>query len=177
MKSSSVEEPPVCAFIGVGANLGDPPSTLAQACRALAVSTGNRLVAMSSLYRSKPVDASGPDFYNAVVKIETRLAPQALLDATQAIERQHGRRHPYRNAPRTLDLDLLLYGDQTLVTDRLTVPHPRLGERAFALLPLLEIHPALKLPGVADAAVWAHKLARAQGIERLDFSWPSSALP
>jgi 2-amino-4-hydroxy-6-hydroxymethyldihydropteridine diphosphokinase len=103
---------------------------------------------VSSIYRTAPVDALGPDFLNAVAVLETRLAPDELLTELQRVEAMHGRERPYRNAPRTLDLDLLLYGDATLVSPRLTVPHPRLHERAFALVPLAEVAPAdLMIPG------------------------------
>lgn len=132
------------AYIGLGANLGeDLGATLTQAALKLAALDHTRVVALSSLWRSAPVDAEGPDFVNAVVALDTALAPLALLDALQAIEQAHGRERPYRNAPRTLDLDLLLYGDVVLESPRLTLPHPRLGERAFVLRPLLEIEPAL----------------------------------
>lgn len=132
------------AYIGLGANLGeDLGATLTQAALKLAALDRTQVVALSSLWRSAPVDAEGPDFVNAVVALDTALAPLALLDALQAIEQAHGRERPYRNAPRTLDLDLLLYGDVVLESPRLTLPHPRLGERAFVLRPLLEIEPAL----------------------------------
>ena len=151
----------VRAYIGLGANLGDDPgATLAQAARQLAALDVTRIAAMSSLWRSAPVDAQGPDFINAVVALDTDLAPLDLLDALQAVENAHGRERPYRNAPRTLDLDLLLYGDLTLDTPRLTLPHPRLGERAFVLRPLLEIAPALI--ALASGSAW-----QTQAIERL----------
>ncbi|RYG27399.1 MAG: 2-amino-4-hydroxy-6-hydroxymethyldihydropteridine diphosphokinase, partial [Burkholderiales bacterium] len=111
---------------------------------ALAQLPRSRLELVSSLYRSAPVDAGGPDFVNAVAELRTQLAPLALLDALQAIEQQEGRERPFRNAPRTLDLDLLLYGDEAEVhldSARLTLPHPRMHERAFVLLPLAEIAP------------------------------------
>ena len=151
----------VRAYVGLGANLcEDLGATLTQASLQLAALQGTRVVALSSLWRSAPVDATGPDFVNAVVALDTDLAPLDLLDALQAIEQAHGRERPYRHAPRTLDLDLLLYGDSVLDTPRLTLPHPRLGERAFVLRPLLEIAPELR------------HLARGQGwqeqrIERL----------
>jgi 2-amino-4-hydroxy-6-hydroxymethyldihydropteridine diphosphokinase len=132
------------AYVGLGANLGaDLLATLAQAAQALAALPGTRLVALSSAWRSAPVDAGGPDFLNAVAALDTTLSPLELLDGLQTIEQAHGRERPYRNAPRTLDLDLLLYGDEVLDTPRLTLPHPRLGERAFVLRPLLEIAPEL----------------------------------
>ncbi|MEO6278037.1 2-amino-4-hydroxy-6-hydroxymethyldihydropteridine diphosphokinase [Roseateles sp.] len=148
------------AYVGLGANLGaDLRATLTQAAQALAALPGSRLSALSSAWRSAPVDAGGPDFLNAVAALDTALAPIELLDALQAIELAHGRERPYRNAPRTLDLDLLLYGDLTLATPRLALPHPRLGERAFVLRPLLEIAPELAHLATGDA--W-----RDQRIER-----------
>ena len=132
------------AYVGLGANLGtDLLATLTQAAHDLAALPGTQLAALSGAWRSEPVDAGGPDFLNAVAALDTTLAPLALLDALQAIELGHGRERPYRNAPRTLDLDLLLYGDVVLDTPRLTLPHPRLGGRAFVLRPLLEIAPGL----------------------------------
>ena len=149
------------AFVGLGANLGDKAVTLEAALSALGALPGTQLLQASSFYRSAPVDAGGPDFFNAVALINTELAPEALLDALQAIEQAHGRERPYQNAPRTLDLDLLLYGDQHIATARLTVPHARLTERAFVLLPLLEI-----APGRADLAAFLSGVAN-QEIERL----------
>lgn len=157
----------VRATIGLGANLGEPMATLDAACAALAALPDTRWLRRSPWYRSAPVEATGPDFVNAVVELDTLLAPLALLDALQTIELQHGRERPYRNAPRTLDLDLLLYGDQHLHTERLTLPHPRVTERAFVLLPLLDLQPDLAWPGIADLAALAQRLAREQGIERL----------
>lgn len=140
------------AYVGLGANLGaDLLATLTQAAQALAGLPDTRLVALSSAWRSAPVDAGGPDFLNAVAALDTALSPLELLDALQAIELAHGRERPYRNAPRTLDLDLLLHGDVHLATPRLTLPHPRLGERAFVLQPLLEIAPELAHLAAGDA--------------------------
>ena len=134
-----------CAYVGLGANLGDDlTATLHSALHALAALPATHLVAVSSAWRSAPVQATGPDFLNAVVCLATTLPPETLLDALQAIEQQHGRQRPYPNAPRSLDLDLLLYGQLRLRTARLTLPHPRLGERAFVLRPLLELDPALR---------------------------------
>ncbi len=148
------------AYVGLGANLGaDLLDSLTRAARALATLPDTRLVALSSAWRSAPVDAGGPDFLNAVAALDTELPPLELLDALQAIELAHGRERPYRNAPRTLDLDLLLHGDQVLDTPRLTLPHPRLGERAFVLRPLLEIAP--ELSGLAAGDAW-----QSQRIER-----------
>jgi 2-amino-4-hydroxy-6-hydroxymethyldihydropteridine diphosphokinase len=133
-------------FVGLGANLGDAVATVRAAIDALNEIDGCAVVARSSLYRSAPVEASGADFINAVVQLRTRLQPMALLQAMQAIEARFGRERPYRNAPRTLDLDLLRYGERRIVTPLLTVPHPRLHERAFVLAPLVEIAPDLALP-------------------------------
>lgn len=135
----SIQEP---VFVGLGANLGDARGTVLWAIEALKHLPQTQLLAVSSLYRSAPVQASGPDFVNAVAALRSGLEPLALLHALQAIEQQQGRQRPYRNAPRTLDLDLLLYGQRVLDTPELTLPHPRLQERAFVLLPLLEIAPA-----------------------------------
>ena len=146
------------AYVGLGTNLGcDLLVTLTQAAQALSALPATRLVALSSAWRSAPVEAAGPDFLNAVAALNTALSPFELLDALQAIEQAHGRERPYRNAPRTLDLDLLLYGDLTLDTPRLTLPHPRLGERAFVLRPLLEIAP--QLASLAAGPAWQGQCA------------------
>ena len=157
---------PEAAFIGLGANLGDPRAALDAAFVALARLPDTTLRAASSLYRSAPIDSSGPDYLNAVVQLDTRLAPEALLGELQRIERVHGRERPYRNAPRTLDLDLLLYGDDCVDSKALTVPHPRLHERAFALLPLAELAPHLMIPGHGAIGGLLPAVA-AQGIARV----------
>lgn len=131
------------AYIGLGANLGDAAHTLRAARDDLARLPLTRLLALSHLYRTAPVGAGGPDYTNAVAKICTGLAPLELLRQLQAIEQAHGRTRPWRNAPRTLDLDLLLFGTVVLTTKELTLPHPRLHERAFVLAPLAEIEPEL----------------------------------
>lgn len=135
--------PTQLAYIGLGANLGDRGQALAQAVRSVAALPGTRLEQVSSLYVSAPVDSDGPDYLNAVAAVHTALPPLELLHALQAIELAAGRERPYRNAPRTLDLDVLLYGEQRINTPELTVPHPRIAERAFVLLPLAELAPAL----------------------------------
>ena len=132
----------VTAFIALGANLGDARVAVLQALDALSALPETRLIARSRLYRTAPHEASGPDFINAVARIETRLDAPALLDALQAIENSAGRQRPYVNAPRTLDLDILLYGDARIDSPRLTVPHPRMAGRAFVLHPLAELSPA-----------------------------------
>ncbi|SEK37432.1 2-amino-4-hydroxy-6-hydroxymethyldihydropteridinediphosphokinase [Roseateles sp. YR242] len=136
------------AFVALGANLGDLRDALQTALADLSAWPGIRVTAVSSAWHSAPVGCEGPDFLNAVAAVATSLAPQALLDALLAIEQRHGRERPFRHAPRTLDLDLLLYEDQQLHTDRLTLPHPRLHQRAFVVLPLLELAPDLLLPGL-----------------------------
>lgn len=148
----SVARTPVLAYVGIGGNLGDAQATVERAAEALAQLPGSRRVACSSLYRSAPVDAGGPDFVNAVAALETTLTAPALLAALQRIEQAEGRERPYRNAPRTLDLDLLLYGDGRIDSPALVVPHPRMEQRAFVLQPLAEIAPA-RVPATALAAV------------------------
>ncbi|OWQ88753.1 2-amino-4-hydroxy-6-hydroxymethyldihydropteridine diphosphokinase [Roseateles aquatilis] len=142
----------ITAYVGLGANLGDLRHTLEAALADLADVKGLRLEAVSGAWRSAPVGCEGPDYLNAVARVATDLPPLTLLAALQAIEQRHGRERPYRHAPRTLDLDLLLYGDQTVDLDLLTVPHPRLHQRAFVLRPLLELDPALAAPGLGPLA-------------------------
>lgn len=139
---SSSEAQPVTAYVALGANLGDARRTVRQAVQDLGTLPQTRLLRASSLYRTAPVDSSGPDYINAVAEVATTLSPQALLTELQQLELATGRERPYRNAPRTLDLDLLLYGDIVLDTPALTIPHPRMHDRAFVLLPLAEIAPA-----------------------------------
>ena len=139
------------AYVGLGGNLGDAGATLRAALDALAALPGTTLVAASRLYRTPAWGVAGqPDFTNAVAALETTLAPRALLDALFAIERRHGRdraREQGRWGPRTLDLDLLLHGDAVVDAPGLQLPHPRLHERGFVLLPLAEIAPAAIVPG------------------------------
>lgn len=139
------------AYIGIGANLGDARANVADALARLGALPGTTLVRASACYRTAPVDSSGDDYINAVACIDTGLTAHALLDALLAIELAHGRERPYRNAPRTLDLDLLLYGDERSASATLTVPHPRMHERAFVLVPLLDIAPDIELPGLGPA--------------------------
>jgi 2-amino-4-hydroxy-6-hydroxymethyldihydropteridine diphosphokinase len=145
----------VRAYIGLGANLGDARATLEAAMVSLGTLPETRLVARSACYRSAPVGyLDQPDFVNAVAALDTRLAPETLLDALLALEAAHGRARSFANAPRTLDLDLLLYGDATLATPRLTIPHPRMAGRGFVLVPLAEIAPGLHFPdGTALASL------------------------
>jgi 2-amino-4-hydroxy-6-hydroxymethyldihydropteridine diphosphokinase len=150
--SSPVTHSPQRAFIGLGANQGNARETLAAALDALADLPRTSVVARSSLYSSAPVDARGPDFINAAAELFTTLGADELLTELLRIEAVHGRKRPYRNAPRTLDLDLLLYGDELVRTARLTVPHPRAHLRAFVLRPLSELDPELLIPGVGPIA-------------------------
>jgi len=145
----------VVATIGLGANLNDPAAQVKYALTELDRLPGTRLIAHSSLYASAPVGyVDQPDFINAVARVETALAPRALLVALLDIEHRHGRERSFRNAPRTLDLDLLLYGNAHFHEDGLTLPHPRMCERGFVLLPLLEIAPDAVIPGRGPAAEW-----------------------
>ena len=146
-------------FIGLGANLGERALVLRQALNALSGLPETRLVAVSSAYLSVPVDAGGPDYLNAVAEFDTAMSPSDLLVAMQAIERAHGRERPFLNAPRTLDLDLLLFGDAQIATAELTVPHPRLHQRAFVLLPLLALVPGLHAPGLGRLARYLPQVA------------------
>jgi 2-amino-4-hydroxy-6-hydroxymethyldihydropteridine diphosphokinase len=141
----------VIATIGLGANLGDAPATVRAAIAAIAALPQTALVRASRLYSSAPVDSSGPDYVNAVVQVSTGLSAPALLAQLQNIETAAGRERPYRNAPRTLDLDVLLYGDAQISSPPLTVPHPRMWQRAFVLRPLAEIAPALVSPAALTA--------------------------
>lgn len=131
----------VTAYLALGANLGEAPATVRWAMSAIAALPGCALGACSSLYRTAPVDSSGPDYINAVVEVSTSLSAPALLAQLHGLEQQAGRERPYRNAPRTLDLDILLYGDAQVHSAALTIPHPRMGQRAFVLVPLAEIAP------------------------------------
>ncbi len=158
--------PPERVFVGLGANLGDAAVTLRLAIDEIARLPTTRIVAVSSFYVTAPVDATGPDYTNAVVEISTDLQPAALLQALHDIEAEHGRLRLYRNAPRTLDLDLLLYGQRVSADPAVTLPHPRLHQRAFVLQPLLEIAPTLGHPLLGSLADWA-ALAADQPIQKL----------
>ena len=163
-------------FVGLGANLGDARATLREALTALRSLAAPGSFAASSLYGSAPVDSSGPDYVNAVARLRTTLAPHALLDALQAIERRFGRERPYRNAPRTLDLDLLLFGVEgdaggsVLCDERLTLPHPRAAQRSFVLEPLAQLWPGGAIPGAGRVADLLARVRHdpAQRVRRLD---------
>ena len=149
----------ITAFVALGSNLSDPPAQIRRALQALAAMPGTRLVRWSSLYRNPPAGyLDQPEFVNAVAEIETRLAPRDLLEQLLAIECAHGRVREFPNGPRTLDLDILLYGERAVREPKLTIPHPRMLERAFVLVPLAEIAPKTVLPGGARVADLAAKL-------------------
>ncbi len=154
------------AYIGIGANLGDAKTMVEYAIQKLGDLPQTQFKQASSLFITAPIDSSGDDFINAVAEIETDLTAQSLLEQLQTLELACGRERPYRNAPRTLDLDLLLYDQQTIQTEHLTVPHPRMTERAFVLIPLLQLDPFIDIPGKGAAHQFAQAVAD-QGIRKL----------
>jgi 2-amino-4-hydroxy-6-hydroxymethyldihydropteridine diphosphokinase len=162
---------PLRCYIGLGANLDEPVAQLQQAVQALQQLAGSTLVAVSGFYGSKPMGPQDqPDYVNAVAAIDTTLTAEQLLDALQQIEQQQGRqRKAERWGPRTLDLDILLYGNQVIATERLTVPHYGLRVREFVLYPLYEIAPQLNLP---DGTVLSSLLAQVSqnGLQKLHSS-------
>ena len=157
------------AIIGLGSNLDDPVAQLQCATERLATIPGCRLGRCSSLYRTTPVGYDQqPDFYNAVCQLFTSLDPQQLLALLQQIEHEQGRRREgHRYGPRTLDLDLLLFGEDCLDTKDLQLPHPRMHERGFVLYPLQEIMPGLTIPGRGSVTEFLPGLTE-QGVEKLD---------
>ncbi|SUA54445.1 2-amino-4-hydroxy-6-hydroxymethyldihydropteridinepyrophosphokinase [Oligella urethralis] len=155
------------AYIALGANLNSPASTLEAALESIAATEGIELIKRSSLYRSPPLDADGPDYINAVAEIRTRLEPLQLLHSLQAIENAFGRERAYRNAPRTLDLDVLLYDGVNSDSTELTVPHPRLHLRSFVLMPLIEISGDMPLVQGRASALLEAALASGQVIQKL----------
>ena len=154
-----MQREPVTAVVALGANLGDARQAVLNAIRALNTLPDTALTARSRLYRTAPHEAEGPDFINAVACVSTCLSAPQLLQALQSLEQAAGRERPYVNAPRTLDLDLLLYGDARIESPVLTVPHPRMWARAFVLHPLADVCPervcAQQLAAVADQAITA----------------------
>lgn len=150
----------VTAFVALGANLGDPRQALQDALFALKAAAGVHLVKASHFYRTAPIGSSGPDYINAVAEVVTTLTAPDLLALLQSIEENAGRERPYRNAPRTLDLDLLLYGSARIDSPALTVPHPRMWARAFVLVPLAELSHRTVTSDMLDAV-------REQHIERM----------
>ena len=155
------------AFIGLGSNLAQPAVQILQAMQAIDLMQDTKVVARSGLYRSAPIGyLDQPDFVNAVLKVETALSPIALLQALLALEQKNGRTREFQNAPRTLDLDVLLYDNLQHHEHGLTVPHPQMHRRAFVLQPLLEIAPDCVIPGVGAAAA-ANELCKDQRLEKL----------
>ena len=155
-----MDRDPVTAFVALGANLGDAAGTVRETMDAIHGLPGTCVVRRSSLYRTAPMDSSGPDYINAVVEVSTTLPAPDLLRHLQALELQAGRQRPYRNAPRTLDLDLLLFGAARISSPALTVPHPRMHTRAFVLVPLAQIAPQW-------VAAQALEAVAGQGCQRL----------
>jgi len=156
------------AYIGIGSNLDGPRARVAQAFDEIAALPETRLLARSPLYRSAPVEAPAqPEFINAVAAVETGLSAPGLLEALQEIEARHGRARPHPNAPRTLDLDLLLYDEMSFASAALTLPHPRMHRRAFVLRPLLDLDPRAEIPGHGAASELLRACAD-QWIEALD---------
>lgn len=153
---------PVSACVGLGANLGDPIAAVRQALADLGQLPHTRLAAASDLYRTAPHDAQGPDFVNAVAVVETSLTAPDLLAHLQRLEQAAGRERPWHHAPRTLDLDLLLYGDACIDSPDLIVPHPRWTQRAFVLVPLAQVAPH-RVTSQQLAAVAGQALARLGG--------------
>jgi len=148
---SQTQTPEYVAYISLGANLGNPQKTIQAAITELGTLPVTRLSCSSSLYLSAPIDAGGDDYVNAVVELRTQLTPTELLSALQEVELRFGRTRNYQNAPRTLDLDLLLYEQRTINTATLQIPHPRMTQRAFVIVPLLEIAPEAIIPGAGPA--------------------------
>ena len=154
-------------MIGLGANLGNARGALERTLKRLHAHPQLVVARVSSVYRSAPVEAKGPDFLNAVVALDSDLAPEAMLALAQSLEALEGRERPYRNSPRTLDVDLLTAGDLALTLPQLTLPHPRMHLRAFVLKPLLEIDPDAEIAGLGRAADWMQRCLD-QPIQRLD---------
>ncbi|CAN5665868.1 MAG: 2-amino-4-hydroxy-6-hydroxymethyldihydropteridine diphosphokinase [Gammaproteobacteria bacterium] len=165
---------PVIAYIGLGSNLADPGAQVTQGLLAVARLPETRIVAQSSFYRSAPMGPPDqPDYINAVTAIETAQTAYVLLASLQAVEARHGRARGVRWGPRTLDIDILLYGAERITGPGLTVPHPGLSERAFVLYPLYEIAPELEVPGLGPlAGLLRH--CEGGGIERLSGRAPST---
>jgi 2-amino-4-hydroxy-6-hydroxymethyldihydropteridine diphosphokinase len=154
------------AFIGFGGNIGDTRQLITDAIICLAQRSELNILAKSCFYQSAPVEALGEDYINAVIEIDTQLTPYGLLYVCQAIEQEFGRERPYTNAPRTLDLDILSYEGVIQNDVGLTLPHPRIIERSFVLLPLLEIAPDFLLPNFGELKAYLPKVAH-QRIEKL----------
>lgn len=159
--------PPVTAVVALGSNLDDPEGHVRRAFAELAQIPQTWVAGRSALYRTAPVGyADQPSFVNACAKVETRLSPRELLDHLLAIEKKHGRTRGIPNGPRTLDLDIVLYGGATIAEPGLAVPHPRAHERAFVLAPLVDVWPEAAIPGKGAARTLLEKIG-APGVERL----------
>ena len=154
------------AFIGLGGNIGDVKQLIKDAIVCLAQRPELKVITRSCMYKSAPVDAEGNDFVNAVISLETEIPPLELLYICQEIELQFGRERSYKNAPRTLDLDILTYDSISMSEANLTIPHPRMTERAFVLLPLLEISPDLELPNLGKISEYLKEVSH-QRIEKI----------
>jgi 2-amino-4-hydroxy-6-hydroxymethyldihydropteridine diphosphokinase len=155
------------AYVGIGSNLGEPEQQVRQALVELDRMPHTRVVRQSSLYRSSPIGyAPQPEFINAVAQLDTALPAERLLAELQEIEARHGRSRSFANAPRTLDLDVLLFGNSALDAPGLRIPHPRMHERAFVLQPLVEISPEVMIPRLGPAKALLESCA-AQKIERI----------
>lgn len=167
-------EPPTRAFVGFGANLGDPFAVLPSILKTLAALPETRLAACSSYYRSAPQGVTGqhPDYINAVIALDTGLSPRTLLARLLAIESAFGRKRPAALAPRAIDLDLLLHGKTAMQSPALILPHPRMHERAFVLLPLAEIAPGLSIPGHGALSSLLKKV-KGQRIVRIQGTHPA----
>jgi 2-amino-4-hydroxy-6-hydroxymethyldihydropteridine diphosphokinase len=155
------------AYVGLGANIGEPRAQLLAAWRALGRIPQTQAIALSGIYRSAPIGyVDQPDFLNCVAKLDTALEPHDLLSHLQQVERDLGRVRSFRDAPRTIDLDLLLHGSETMDTPGLTLPHPRMHERAFVLAPLVELDAGAMIPGRGPAAELLRACA-GQAVERI----------
>jgi 2-amino-4-hydroxy-6-hydroxymethyldihydropteridine diphosphokinase len=156
------------AYVGIGSNLDDPRAQVLEALAELDALPHTRVVKKSSLYRTAALGhAEQPDFINAVAQLETALPAQRLLDELHEIESRHGRKRSFPNAPRTLDLDLLMHGKKEVLSGKLTLPHPRMHERAFVLKPLLELSPQLEIPGRGPARAFLDA-CKDQRVERVN---------
>jgi len=165
----------VLAYIGLGSNLDNPESQLKTAIEALIGLPQTRLQARSSLYRSAPMGPQDqPDYLNAVVQLSTGLEPEALLDKLQGIEQAQGRVRAQHWGPRTLDLDILLYGEDVVATERLKIPHPGIAERSFVLYPLAEINGQLEIPGLGGVGSLMEQCPDA-GLSRLSITAQSAS--
>ncbi|MBU3556165.1 2-amino-4-hydroxy-6-hydroxymethyldihydropteridine diphosphokinase [Polynucleobacter sp. Ross1-W9] len=154
------------AFIGFGGNIGDTRQLITDAIVCLALRSELQILAKSCFYQSAPVEATGGDYINAVIEVETELSPYGLLHVCQTIEQEFGRERPYANAPRTLDLDILCFEGVTQSETELMLPHPRIIERSFVLLPLLEIAPDIFLPNWGELKAYLPNVTH-QRIEKL----------